>query len=266
MSINRTNETRIFEISSSIVEWDIKRAGIHLIKEYDLLPEKDIKYYESLPKKESDVAIGKRQIDDKEFSKRFNQSFTDAMNLFLQENDLDEDIDILSIKKDACFVINKDIKKPDIGSYIHFIPKNRYHAYMYLKPFLKKGKGYEFYFGKDDLIDVKGLSSNKAKRDQLLALHKDGMLNFLLCVVDLAEKSGMDMNQLSNFLHDFVLMYKKKELDYDYYREFNPESKFRYRFLGSEMLTGNIDESMLEKIQIEYNYIYLILPLINLII
>lgn len=266
MSINITNEARTFEINSNVVEWDMRRAGIHIIKELQLLPEKEIKYFESLSKKESDVAIGKRQIDDKEFSKRFEQGFTDMMGQFLNQNDLDIDFDVISIKKDACFVINRDIKNPRIGKWIEFVPKNKYHAYVNLKPFLKKGKGYEFYFSRDNRIDVKGLSSDKEIRGKLISLHKNGMLNLLDTTIYLAEKTGLDPKQMNQFLHNFVEMYKRKELDYDYYREFSIESKFRYNFLGNEMMTDHIDESMLEKIRIDFNYIHIVLPLINLIV
>lgn len=266
MSINLTNDTRPFEINSSIVEWDMRRAGLHIIKELNLLPESEIKYFESLPKKESDIAIGKRQIGDKDFSLRFEKGFTDVMHQFLDQNDLDIDIDVISIKKDACFVINRDIKEPKIGKYIEFIPKNKYHAYVNLKPFLKKGKGFEFYFSRTNGIDVKGLSSDKDLRNKLLSLHENGMLNFLNETVDLAEKTGLDPKQMNQFLHGFVKMYKMKELDYDYYREFSIESKFRYSFLGNEMFADNINETMLEKVRIDYNYMHIIMPLINLIV
>lgn len=266
MSINIINSARPFEINSNIVEWDMRRAGIHIIKELELLPKKEIEYFESLPKKESDVAIGKRQIGDKEFSKRLEQGFTDMMNQFLSQNDLDIDFDVISIKKDACFVINRDIKNPRIGNWIEFVPKNKYHAYVNLKPFLKKGKGYEFYFSRLDGVDVKGLSSDNDLRKKLISLHEDGILNFLEATIDLAEKTGLDPRQMNQFLHSFVEMYKKKELDYDYYREFSIESKFRYNFLGNEMMTNRIDESMLEKIRIDFNYIHIIMPLINLIV
>ena len=47
----------------------------------------------------------------------------------------------------------------------------------------------------------------------------------------------------------------RKELDYDYYREFSVESRFRYQNLNGEIMTDNINEEMLDKVNIEYNYI-----------
>ena len=71
--------------------------------------------------------------------------------------------------------------------------------------------------------------------------------------------------KMNSFLHSFVEMYKKKELDYDYYREFSVESRFRYQNLNGEIMTDNINEEMLDKVNIEYNYIKFILPLINIL-
>ena len=258
MSINLINECRSFEVNSSIVEWDMKRAGLNLTKEFGLLPDSKILELEKLPKKDCDIAIGKTQLRDPVFSKNLELKFTEAMNMFLEANDIDKDYDCTSIKKDACFVINKEIKYDSFGNFIRFIPKNEYHAYVYIKPL-------EFYFKRDGLIDLKGLSGDRKTRNQFLDIHKDGMINFLFYIINLAETTNMDKKKMHQMLHQFVLLYKKKELDFDYYREFNLESRFRYQFLDGEIMADNIDSVMLEKVNIEYNYIHLILPLINLI-
>lgn len=248
-----------FEVSSIITEWDIRRAGLNLIKQYSLLPEEKIGELERMDKKDADIKIGKMQIRDKELSRKLEQAFTDIMNQFLDENQIDHDLDIISIKKDACFVINKYITQDEFPPYIKFIPKNKYHAFLYLKP-------YEFYFKKGGIIDIKNLSSDKAVRETIMNLHKDGILNFILYVIDLAERTRMDLVELSKFLHEFVLLYKRKELEFDYYREFSIDSKFRYQLMGSEIMAEHIDERMLDKINIEYNYKNIILPLIKLLI
>lgn len=258
MSINFLNVARSFEVNSSITEWDIRRAGLNITKEFCLLPDDTIKELEKLPKSECDIKIGKMQIKDREFSKVLEQKFTDVMKEFIKVNNIDDEFDVTAIKKDACFVINKKVSVSEFGKYIKFIPKNTYHAYVYLKP-------YEMYFKRDDIVDIKGLSGDKKLRNHIIELHKNGILNFIEYVIELAETSNMDAMKLNQFLHEFVEMYKKKELDFDYYREFNIESRFRYQMLGSEVMADYIDESMLDKTNIEYNYKNIILPLINLI-
>ena len=272
MSINKLNLSRLLEVNSTIVEWDMRRAGLSIIRELKLLPNETIDHLMSLPKKECDIAIGKLQIKDKEFSKVLEQSFTDIMTTFLEVNKIDQDLDVISIKKDACFVINKSIKKSTFGDYIEFVPKNSYHAYMYIKPFLNikdpalHATPLEIYFKKDDTIDVKGLTSIKSERNRVMDTHKNGIINFLNYVVQLMETTNSNKKEVNQFLHEFVLMYKQRELEYDYYREFNLVSRFRYRFAGSEVMAKLIDDSMLQKIDIRYNYINIILPLINLVV
>jgi hypothetical protein len=244
----------------------MKRAGPSLIKELGLLPKDEIEKYELMSKSDCDIAIGKRQIKDREFSVKLEQAFTDIMNQFMETNGIDKDSDVIAIKKDACFVINKKVSQSDFGRYIHFVPKNEYHAFIYLKPVYARGGGMEFYFKRDnDEIDIKGLVSDKTAREKILSLHKDGILNLLSYTVQLAEQSGNDPHKMNDFLHEFVEMYKKKELEYAYYREFNIESRFRYQVMGSTIMADLIDDSMLQKINIEYNYTHIILPLINLI-
>jgi len=246
-------------VNSIITEWDMKRAGLSLIKEYRLLSQEEIDTLEKLSKSECDIKIGKMQIRDKILSRNLEKAFTDSMNQFMDENGIDRDLDIISIKKDACFVINHHVIKSEFGEFIKFVPKNEYHAFLYIKPF-------EFYFKKGDDFDIKGLSSDKSVRTKLINLHRNGILNFILYVVDIAEKSRMNLRELSKFLHEFVNLYKRKELDFDYYREFNIESKFRYQFMNSEIMAENIDDRMLEKVNIEYNYKNIILPIIKIII
>ena len=258
MSINLINPTRPYEINSKIVEWDIKRAGLNLIKENHLLSDSVISELEKMQKQDADIIIGKMQIKDKDFSKNLESAFTDIMEKFLSENNIDKDIDVTSIKKDACFVINKDIKVSEFGNYIKFIPKNEYHAYIYIKPL-------EIYFKRNGDIDIKGLVGDKKLRKQIISIHENGIINFLKYVVELTEETNMNKKRINKFLHEFVDMYKKKELEFDYYREFNIESRFRYQFMNAEIMTDNIDESMLEKVNIEYNYTHIILPLINLL-
>lgn len=258
MSINFLNQNRSFEISSNITEWDIRRAGLNIIKEFSLLPESTILDLEKLPKKEADIKIGKMQINNKEFAKVFDQKFTDVMTEFMFRNNIDMNYDVTSIKKDACFVINKNIVIDSIGSYIKFIQKHEYHAYVYLKP-------YEIYFKRNGDIDIKGLTSIPEVRNKIIEIHKNGIINFIEATIDIAESTQMNAKKLNSFLHDFVEMYKKRELDFDYYREFNVESRFRYQMLGSQIMADNIDSDMLEHVNIEFNYKNIILPLINYI-
>lgn len=257
MSVNFLNEARPYEVGAEITEWDMKRAGISLCKEFQLLPTKEIEKIEKMEKHDADVYLGKRQIKDPNFSKSLEKAFTDAIHLFLDRNQIDQDLDVISIKKDACFIINKHISESSFGDYIYFRPKNTYHAYLRIAP-------YELYFQRDGSIDIKGLTGDKSRRKKILQEHEDGMINLLQLFIETAEKYGERSHEVYRLLHSFCTMYKEKELDFPYYREFNIESKFKYENYSGSVMVDDIDESMLQYVDISYNYLHWILPMIQL--
>lgn len=246
------NASKSILINSEIIEWDIHSANVSIMRGYSLADEDKIKRIEKLDKTKRVIAVGKIMQNDSNFSKELEESFTDITNLFIKENHLDQEEDVLSIKKDAIFVINKEVQKNIFkNDAIHFLNKNQYHAFIYLKPF-------EFYFGQNK-IDVKGIN------DELLPLHKNGILQLLTDVIEICETTNFDRSKVSAYLKDFVNAYKRRELDFDYYRQFSQESKFMYYAYGEKLLTDECTLDMLSKIDIQYNYLNIILPLIRIV-
>lgn len=253
--MNYLNTGRQLELNSEIIEWDIKSAGLSICTEFNLIPEKELEYLRSIPKEKSNILIGIRSGDDKVFAKALETKFNEVVNEFIAVNNLDKDYDILSIKRDAVFVINHPILKSQLTKNIRFVDKNRYHAYLYLKPL-------EMYFKRDGKIDVKHFIGNKDERNRILKLHENGMMGLFRSFINLCESTNFNTKKISKELSEFVKAYKNRELDFDFYREFTTESKFRYY----DSLVSNINESMIEKIDISYNYINYILPLIQLVV
>lgn len=249
------NKDRSFIVNSEIIEWDIKSANLSIIKEYNLLSDNKIAKIEKMNKQDRVVFVGKEMAKDKDFSKILEESFNLIIKEFIKLNNLDEEYDVLSIKRDAVFIINKNPLITQLGKYINFIPKNTYTSFIYIKP-------YEFYFTNND-IEIKGLSKNF--EDEIKPLHQDGILAFLRDIIDIAANTNMNFRKMNMYLSEFVKAYKKKELPFNYYREFNASSKFKYIMYDNEMLMENIDDTILNNIDIQYNYINIILPLIQLI-
>lgn len=236
-------------VNSEIIEWDIKSANTSIIKEYELLSLKKVEKIEGMKKQDRVVAIGKEMRKDKSFAKSLEDKFNEVAKLFIENNKLDKDFDIVSIKRDAIFVVNRQITNSVIGNSIKFIPKNTYQAYLYLKP-------YEFYIN-DTKIDIKGLN------DELIPLHENGIIEFIRDVITICAQTNMDKHKLNLYLSEFVDAYKKKELPFDYYREFANDSKYRYNMLGNMVLMDNINEYHLDNLDISYNYKTIVLPLIQ---
>jgi len=236
-------------INASIVEYDIKSANTSVMEYYNLLPQTRIDMIKSLSKQERVVKIGKMMGKNLDFSKKLEASFNDILEEFLKCNNLSKEDDIISIKRDAAFVLNKVPKIIDFGDCVHFLPKNSYTSYLYIN-------GYEIYYSLNK-IDVKGIS------DEVIASRDIGMLDFFKEFFEIAEGSNYSVPELSIYLQEFVTLYKSRELDKSYYREFNSEAVYRIRVGDREVLLKSISDSNIDDIDISYNYINIILPLIR---
>lgn len=244
----------LFLYNSRITEWDITKANVSLMRYYNLYPLGKISRLERLPKSKREVEVGILCRDDKQFNKALSKSFNDIMVEFLEANGLDKDEDVVSIKKDAAFVINKDIKQSVFGP-VRFLPKNEYRGFVKLDR-------YEFYLKSDYTFDVKGWS--KAKD---IHLHDNGMLDFLREVFLLCDNYQGDKNVIGSYLSKFADAYKRRQLEFDYYRPFNDISAFDIDFGdGNVVRLDNIDETYINEIDISYNYLKLFLPLMRKLI
>ena len=238
-------------INGQIVEYDIKSGNTSIMRTYRLAPEKEILQLESLDKKERVVEIGKKMRRDKEFSKKLEKGFNDAVQQFIKQNQIPHD-KIVSIKRDAVFVSSYPITQLDVGDSIHFVPKNEYCGFIKLNHL-------EFYIRSDKTIDVKGISDDK------LYLHEDGVLDIIRYGYQLCVDSNMDYFEISRGMSELVQSYKGRELSLNSYREFNPSSAFRIHQLGKEIMMENISEAMLNRCDIYYNYDKIIIPLIRVL-
>lgn len=247
----RTNPDIDKVLYGDIVEWDIKAGNLSMIKEYNLLSKDIISSLSSLQKEERNIKVGLLQREDKSFAKELEKSFDKAVNSFIDMNNLSTD-DIISIKRDAVFVKNHDIKYPKLSDNITFIPKNKYTHYVYLKP-------YEFYIKNNKEIDVKGLS------DDLIPLHINGVLKFIIDVCN-----EYDINERILYIKEFLKCYNNLELPFDNYREFNSKSGYNILIDSELAYLTNIDESLLSdqyiKLDISYNLLNILLPLAKLFI
>lgn len=247
------NTDRPFLVNSEIIEWDIKSANVSIIEEYGLLDSDKIEKIKKMNKKQRVIYVGKEMRSDKVFSKELERSFDKVVKEFIELNNLDMNYDIVSIKRDAVYVVNREINNSKLGDFINFMPKNKYIAYLYLKP-------YEFYIKPNYEIDIKGLN------DSYIPLHEKGILSFIRDIIKIASNSNLDYEVINKYLSDFVNAYKNRELEFDFYREFNAYSLYNYQNYGNQMFMEEIDENILESINIDYNYINIILPLIQTIL
>ena len=243
------NKNIDFIIATEITEYDMKDGGYSLCKEYKLLPQKLLDELGELPKKERHIKIGKLQRKDKELSKMLNECFSEARRLFFSHNDL-EDSDILSIKKDAIFVIGKTCSNCDFGK-IHFRGKNVYSSYAYLADC-------EFYYNSMiDTIDIKNIN------DDVLKKHEKYMTSFIKKMFKHLETSSQEVTL--RYLKRFIDNYKNFNQPLGYYREYTKDSV--YNVLNREdddtFIYDNYWDDKIEDLDISFNYNNIIIPFLR---
>lgn len=236
-----------YVISNEIIEYDIQSAGFNIIKKFKLIDEHKIKYLESLPKKQRQIQIGLYQREDKTLIRRLNEGFVEVRKWFFENNDI-KDEDILSVKKDAIITFKRCFETEFDN--ITFAEKNIYTSYYYLNK-------YEFYYNKDT-VDVKGIS------DEVLELHREYMLDFLYNFFRMNEISSR--KKVIDLIKDFSYYYKNRELNVGYYRELNMQSLYKINERLFGQMLGIKDIGDVNEIDIQYNYMNYVVPLISILV
>lgn len=233
-----------FLFNHEIIEYDLQRAGLNISRYFKLLPDNDINTIASMPKHYGDVRLGLMQKNDKEFAKLLSEGFKNARKIFFEANELN-DFDVLSIKKDAIFLL-KGVKYQEFDN-LNFRIKNKYTSYI------KIGK-VEVYYNQGN-IDVKGIN------DEILKDHRLGMLRFFNEYFKMMETDSKE--NTAKFLREFSEEYRNMELPSEFYREFNANSLYRTNMTLDDKTIYMKDTKDLTRIEIGYNYKNILIPLIS---
>lgn len=247
------NEEVPFIISNMIREYDIRSAGLNILFWKKAITKKEYDHLLSLDKIERNIQIGLMMRSNSKLGSILRSGFEEIRYKFLQVNNLSDE-DVLSIKKDALFIINKRPNLTIIDG-IEFVNKNTYTSYYYLN------KLEFYYYIREDRLDVKGLS------DITIQQHENYFISFLKTIFKLAERT--DVKIIRKKIRELSDDYKKFKLDVGYYRELNYDSLFKiynFRIKGELLAMTDIDKSLLKDgfVDVSYNYVRYILPLINI--
>ena len=206
-----------FYFNTFIREYDISKANASILLWKGVIDKKQYNFIINLPRMDRQIMIGNMQ-KKKEINEIVQKGFEECRYMFLKENEL-LPMDILSIKNDAIFVINKKVLNTHfVNGIINFSLKNEYTSYMSLNK-----RKMELYYYSDpitqqDRIDVKGINDAK------LVLHEKYFLDFIYFLFEMMERDSIDevLKVFQNFYNDYI----NKKLDVEYYRTFNADSKF----------------------------------------
>lgn len=212
-----------------IEEYDIKRAGLNILRNTNTITEEKYQEFLKMDKREADIIIGKWLRKHPEVSELMMNTYIEIRKRFFELNNITDDDDILSIKKDAIFVINHKCFHLEIDGY-EFVLKNKFNSYAYIN-------NYEFYYGKNkDNIVVKGMNHESVIDQKLyfIKLIKD------LMRLDSIGKYDEMFELLVDFKDDFIM----NKLELPYYKDIITN---QYQFNMGGVLVGRdtIDEKII---------------------
>jgi hypothetical protein len=152
--------------------------------------------------------------DNEKLYEILKNGIIEAKRMFFEANGI-EDHDVLSIKNDAVFIINKQIKYTEFGL-IKFVCKNVYTSFYKLK-------GMEFYYfysnaTREERIDIKGIS------DSSIQLHNGYFLDVIKDLFFSIQCQGPEIAM--RMMKDIYNKYISLSFPIEYYREFNIESMY----------------------------------------
>lgn len=227
---NYLNKDLKYIKNAIIREYDMKNAGLSILKHNELISLKEYnKLMNNYEKHERDVIVGKFLGENTEISNELMKGFIEARKEFFELNEI-ENSDVLSIKKDAIFLINKIPKYQQINDDYLFRNKNEYTSYINLK-------GKEFYYSvMNDKLDIKGFSKD------IINNQKDYLFKFVKeCLkIDSDNQSDNLFIKLLEFKNDFL----ERNLDNDYYRDII-ENQYLFSYSKCYTLSLNdIDEDL----------------------
>lgn len=252
--MNYLNDALPFLVNCKITEYDIQSGNTSVMRHYKLAPNDVIDKIASLPKEQRVVQVGLLQKNNPEFARSLEAGFSAAVNTFLEQNDLDQDLDVLCIRRDAVFVINKPVPKPLIGKDILFRPKHVYHAAIQIERL-------HFFFERGEPPKVDHFIQASKDTKGVLEKLQRGMTDFLQEFVELCENTNMDRPKIYQYLAKFASLYKERRLDAEYYREFTRDALFRLRTDEGETFLDEIPDYLVEDLDISYNYMHIFIPL-----
>ena len=241
----KTNYTADIDylVSNYVREYDMSKANINILLHKGVIDKKDYDYYYSLDRDSRQRIIGIMIRDVPGVGETLKQGIIEAKKQFFDANDI-QDFEVLSIKNDAVYLINKIARHTRFGN-IEFKEKNLYTSYFKI---LKKE--YYYYFNSitgEEKLDIKGIT------DDRLVLHKDYFMEFLLVVFNTLETGSIE--EVLEIIQTFYSQYINLELDVRYYREFNSESLYNIQPISrySQFKALDIPEDRKDMINISYN-------------
>ena len=198
-------------------EYDLSKANISVLRDYNILSEEQYQYYLTCPKLEREIAIGKLQGRNPKATEALKDGISQAKRIFMESNNI-EDSDVFAIINDAIIIIgSKPILNLQVSDRLKFRLDGTFTSYMRLKNI-----DLYYYFNRstnEEKITNRGLGSAASE------LHRDFMIEFISEILYSTQIDGVrtSVPLLQNVHHNYI----NRDLPVGYYREFNSQAMYR---------------------------------------
>ena len=235
-------------VGHQIVEVDMRSAGLTVIRAEKLVPPDLLARLEAMPKGAGSVAIGKlnRVPEYKGISDRITQGIRARMEALLRVNGVEADR-ILSVKRDAVFLLGAPPSRLALDDGTRFSIKNAYSA------FAKLGTVEVYANLRRGTADLKGIPTERE------VLHRDHTLRLVLDFLGML--AGGRTVEAADTLRQYREDYVSRRLPLGFYREFNAASSYAVRMGRSvyHILEGG--DVRVEDVEIVHNLRAVVVPL-----
>lgn len=230
MLYNKVNYTADISYLTNvfIYEYDISKANINILYTKGVIDKSIYDFLYNSERMTRQVYVGKL-CKDVSVSNILKTGIIEAKETLFNANNI-QDRDVLSIKNDAVFLINKRLINTKFGL-IKFVEKNVYTSFY-------KINGIEFYYyysnaTKVEYIDIKGISDDKIKQ------HQEYFLQILKDLFYSIQVNGPEIS--SKMIKDIYNEYITLRLPVECYRNFDVSSMFHMNLLINNNTGYNIE-------------------------
>ena len=232
-----------YYINTYIREYDLSKANINALLYQGRISKSQYNDFYNMEKKQREVTIGKMISKDRTIYQDIQSGIKEAKRKLFLVNDI-EDLDIVSIKNDAVFIVGKYLHQTEFPPFT-FVIKNEYNIFLQLQEL-------EIYYS--DSIDNKGYNINidvKGIGDDNLLLHQYGMLDLICEVCRRLQRESIDetMCYVSMMYNKFI----NRELGKEYYRNFDSFSMYVIPTFIQSVQVPEISEDMKYAVDINRN-------------
>lgn len=223
-----------------IREYDISKANINVLFAKGIIDQDTYTKLYNADRMQRQVYVGMMIKNNESIQEVLSEGLIEYKKKFFEANDI-TDSDIISIKNDAVFILNK---VPRILTFdnITFVHKNTYTSFMKIHEL-------EFYYGADmnsEVIDIKGI------KDTDLEIYHMDFLNIVLDFFRHIQQNGPEitLQYITSVIHSYLNL----ELPINAYRRFRSSNDFTLNGLTLAYGVSQLQDTMQNKRSIDISH------------